>query len=160
MITIDPITAVLSIALFGALATPFILHIQKNKKKEKLLTQKLQEAGKSVNAKPDQLEMWRQLYAIGLDTSKKALLYHQEGEINTSFCIPLADIKKVAVLKKTKEVGESKKTVIEFVGLEIQSSNSTKKPVILEIFNEEKFSDLLGETVLAEKWAEIIKKHL
>ncbi|MBC6367851.1 hypothetical protein [Algoriphagus sp. AK58] len=160
MISIDPVTAVLSLVLFSAFAAPFVYHFQKNKKKENLLTQNLKEAAKNAGANPDQMETWRHQYAIGLDTSKKVLVYHHDGEVATSFCIPLSEVKKVSVLKKTKEVGESKKSVIEHIGLEVQYVSSTKKSILLEIFNEDLFSDLIGESVLAEKWAEIIRKHL
>jgi hypothetical protein len=160
MISIDPVTAVLSLVLFGAFSVPFIYHFQKNKKKQKQISQKLQEAGISANAKPDQLEIWRQQYAIGLDTSAKVLFYHQDGEVNTTFCIPLTDIKKVTSLKKKKEIDESKKSVIDFVGLELQYLSPSKKPLVLEIYDGDKFSDLIGETVLAEKWATTIQKHL
>lgn len=160
MISIDPVSAVLALVLFGAFTVPFIYHFQKNKKKEKQLSLKLQDAGKTAEAKPDLIETWRHQYALGLDTTRKVLVYLSEGEVNNSFCIPLSEVKKVSVLIKTKEIGELKKTVIEHVDLEIYFISPTRKALMLEIFNEEQFSDLMGETVLAEKWAEIIKKHL
>ena len=160
MISIDPVSAVLALVLFGAFTVPFIYHFQKNKQKEKQLSLKLLDVGKTAGAKPDLIETWRNQYALGLDTPKKVLLYLSEGEANNSFCIPLSEVKKVTVLIKTKEIGELKKPVVEHVGLEIYFTSPTKKSIILEIFNEEQFSDLMGETVLAEKWAESIKKLL
>jgi len=160
MISIDPVTAMLSLVLFGAFTVPFIYHHQKNKKKQKQISQKIQQAGIGTHTKPDQLEIWRHHYAIGLDTFSKVLFYLQEGETNATYCIPLAEIKKVSAIKKTKEIGEPKKSIIDFVGLELQYISPSQKSLVLEIYDGDKFSDLMGETVLAEKWATTIQKHL
>nr|WP_287939613.1 hypothetical protein [Algoriphagus sp.] len=160
MITIDPVTAVLSVVLFGAFTVPFIYHFQKNKKKDNLLVQKLKDAINAIGGNLDQFESWRHKYAIGLDTQKKVLVYHQEGEIGATFCIPLSEIKKVTVIKKTRELGESKKSVLEQLGLEIHYVSPTKKSSLVEFYNEEFFSDLMGETLLVEKWAELIRTNL
>lgn len=161
MFSIDPVTAILSLVLFSAFTVPFIYHIQKNKAKEKLLIQKIKTEGQSQGAQATELETWRYQYAIGLDPSKKILLYTFLGEIEVSCSIPLSDVKKVTISKKSREVGtdEIKKTLTDKVGLEFTHS-SGKKNTYLEFYNSELFSDMAGETLLAEKWAQLIQKHL
>ncbi|MBS4072042.1 MAG: hypothetical protein KGZ90_11970 [Algoriphagus sp.] len=161
MFSIDPVTAILSFVLFCAFSVPFIYHIQKNKAKEKLLLQKIKAEGQSQGVQATELETWRNQYAIGLDPSKKVLLYTFLGELEISCSIPLSDVKKVSISRRTREAGneEAKRTLIDKVGLEFTHA-SAKKNTYLEFYDSELFSDLAGETLLAEKWAELIQKHL
>ena len=161
MFSIDPVTAILSFVLFCAFTVPFIYHIQKNKAKEKLLLKKLKAEGLAQGAQATEIDTWRNLYAIGFDPSKKVLLYTFMGELEVSCSIPLSDVKKVSISKKTREVGneEIKRTLIDKVGLEFIHA-SAKKNTYLEFYDSELFSDMAGETLLAQKWAELIQKHL
>ncbi|MFC5191341.1 hypothetical protein ACFPIK_06150 [Algoriphagus aquatilis] len=161
MFSIDPVTAILSFVLFCAFSVPFIYHIQKNKAKEKLLLQKIKAEGQSQGVQATELETWRNQYAIGLDPSKKVLLYTFLGELEISCSIHLSDVKKVSISRKTREAGneEAKRTLIDKVGLEFTHA-SAKKNTYFEFYDSELFSDLAGETLLAEKWAELIQKHL
>ena len=113
MFSIDPVTAILSFVLFCAFSVPFIYHIQKNKAKEKLLLQKIKAEGQSQGVQATELETWRNQYAIGLDPSKKVLLYTFLGELEISCSIPLSDVKKVSISRKTREAGneEAKRTL-------------------------------------------------
>jgi hypothetical protein len=160
MFSIDPVTAVLSLVLFCAFTVPFIYHYQKNKGKEKLLLQRLKEIASQSGAIPDRIEIWRYHYAIGLDKTKKQLIYVLEGENSYAICLPLSEVKKVSVLKKNREIetNEGKKTILEQVVLEL-NLGSNKKPSLIEFYNEDRFSDLMGEEVLAEKWAELIRQN-
>ena len=161
MFSIDPVILILSLVLLSAFTVPFIYHIQKNKAKEKLLLQKIKAEGQSQGAQATELETWRNQYAIGLDSSKKILLYAFLGEIEVSCSIPLSDVKKVTISKKTREAGteEAKRTRIDKVGLEFTHS-SGKKNTYLEFYDSELFSDMAGETLLAENWAQLIQKYL
>jgi hypothetical protein len=161
MFSIDPVTAVLSLVLFCAFTVPFIYHYQKNKRREKLLLQRLKETASQSGAIPDVAETWRYHYAIGLDKTKKRLIYVMEDENSYTICLPLSDVKKVSLIKKNREIetSEGKKTILEQVVLELHH-DSSKKPSLLEFYNEKRFSDLMGEAVLAENWAELIRQNL
>ena len=161
MFSIDPVTAILSFVLFCAFTVPFIYHIQKNKAKEKLLLKKLKAEGLAQGAQATEIDTWRNQYAIGLDPTKKIVLFAFMGELDFSCSIPLSDVKKVSISKIVRESGndENKRTLIDKVGLEF-AHTSGKKNSYLEFYDSELFSDRAGETLLAEKWAELIQKQL
>ncbi len=158
MISKDLVPALISLVLFFALIAPFVYYILKNKKKEKLLIQKIQEAARQSGAKLEKTESWRQLYALGLDPVNKLLVYWIDGE--NPLTISLYDVRKITVNKKTQAVqGSEKREIIDFIGLELQHT-SGKKATILEFYNEERFSDLSGEILMAENWTELLNKYL
>ena len=160
MIDIEPVTVIMSLLLFGAFTVPFIYHSQKNKKKEKSLLSKLSEGASQQNAIPNEQETWRQLYAIGMDTSKKILVYHRENE-QTSV-LNLNEFSKVKLQKSNLEIanGEATRTVLHSLNLELIPKNAHASSIFLELYDGDRFSDLLGETVLAEKWEKIIQSNL
>lgn len=162
MIDIEPVTLVFSFVLFGAFTVPFIYHSQQNKKKESKLLEKLLSAAKTQDGKIDLQETWRHEYAIGLDSSKKILFYHQNSLEDSPLSIDLRNIKKVSVSKKLLEFksGSTAKSILDQVSLELLPKDSKKASIHLELYDGEKYSDLLGETLLAEKWAELIQKNL
>jgi hypothetical protein len=161
MIDFEPVTLLMSLALFGAFSVPFIYHSQKNRKKEASLKSHLFEVAKKLEAMPDQTEIWRNQYALGIDTSKGVLSYHREVPISYSMAIDLKDYKKVSLIRRNSDMknGTVNNTVLDYLALELFPKSGTSS-IQLEIFDGEQFSDLLGETVLAERWAEIIQSHL
>ena len=161
MFSIDPVTVVLSLVLFCAFSVPFIYHLQKNKAKEKLLRLKIKAEAQSIGARAEEIETWRNQYAIGIDQTKKVLFYTYMGEVKFSCSFPLSEIEKVNISKKIREIGneEMKRTLIDTVGLELVNT-SNKKNTYLEFYNSELSSDLAGEILLAEKWMELIQKQL
>ena len=160
MIDIEPVTGILSLILFGAFTVPFILHSLKNKKIEKALLAKINEVAATRNAKPEQIETWRRLYGIGLDSSKKVLVYLRDDE--QSETLDLQDFSKVKLVKTNIDVvgEESTHSVLNYVGLELTPKTNHKLPVVLEFYDGDKFSDLMGETLLADKWEKILKSNL
>jgi hypothetical protein len=161
MIDIEPVTLVMSLALFGAFTVPFIYHSQKNRKKEAFLKGHLFEVAKNLGAIPDQTEIWRNQYALGIDTTKRVLSYHREVPNSNSMVFDLKDFKKASIVKRNLEIknGETHKSILDYLALEL-IPKSGNNPIQLEIYDGEQFSDLLGETVLAEKWAELIQRNL
>lgn len=162
MTTIDPVTAIMSLALFGVFTIPFIYYYQKNRKKEATLRAKLIQFANSMGGKPLEIETWRYQYALGLDSENKQLYYLQSEPSEQTQSISLAEVKKVQIHRKNREIeaSEGKRNVLDEISLEIQWISSGKKPVYLEIYNQENFSDLMGETVIADKWVELLKKHI
>ncbi len=124
--------------------------------------EKLSGAALSQNSKIDLQETWRHEYAIGIDSSKKILFYHQDSLEGSPKSIELRDFRKVSVSKKLLELksGGSAKPVLDQITLELLPKDSKKAAIHLELYDGEKYSDLLGETLLAEKWAELIQKNL
>jgi iron only hydrogenase large subunit-like protein len=162
MFDIDPVTLIMSCVLFCAFAAPFIYYANQNGKKELALKAKLTKTALAGEATPDQVEVWRNQFGLGLDSKKNILVYLHESEVNISYIVDLEDVKQAVVRKRTREVNgtSGKTTVVDYVGLELHYKAENKKSILLEIYDGEEFTDLLGETVLAEKWAGLINQRL
>ncbi|MDX5338362.1 MAG: hypothetical protein LPK25_05000 [Cyclobacteriaceae bacterium] len=162
MFDIEPVTLVFSFVLFGAFTVPFIYHSRKNSQKESRIFQQLSESASKLNSSIDTKESWRYEYALGLDSQKGILYYFQSTEEKAPTPYRLQDFKKVYVTKKNLEFqsGSNTKSVLDKVSLELTPKDSKTSPVTLELYDGEKYSDLMGETLIADKWAELLKKHL
>lgn len=162
MFDIEPVTLVFSFVLFGAFTVPFIYHSQKNKKKDSQLLERLLEKALSLDARIDTQESWRHEYALGIDSNKKILFYYSDSQEESPLAINLKEYRNVSVSKKFLEVKteSNSRSVLDFVSLELIPKESKKGGIHLELYDGEKYSDLLGESLLAEKWAEIVQKNL
>jgi hypothetical protein len=162
MIDIDPVTMSLSFLLFGAFCTPFIYHSVKDSQKRKVLLLKLTELALLKDGTPTQSDVWRNQYAIGLDQEKKILAYMRSNAEPWSSTIDLQQVKSANIQKIIREVktGKSNNTVVDYVGIELSYLQEGSKPTVLEFYDGESFSDLNGESVLAEKWVELISTSL
>ncbi|MEB2785633.1 hypothetical protein [Algoriphagus persicinus] len=162
MFEIDLVTLLMSCLLMCAFSVPFITHGLKNKKKTNLLITQLKELGQSIGASPSELDTWRHCYAIGIDVHQGVLFYVRHGVASVSHRLELADYKKVNLIKNFQSNTERPKApqLPEFVALELIPVASSENTVSLEIYDVEQYSDLLGETVLADKWFELVKSQL
>jgi predicted transcriptional regulator len=162
MIDIDPVTMSLSFLLFGAVCTPFIYHSIKDTKKRKVLMLKLSELASLKNGMPTHSEIWRNQYAIGLDSEKKVLVYLRSSDQPLTSTIDLQQVKSAKIQKITREVksDSSKRTIVDYVGIELSYLQERSNPTVLEFFDAELFTDLNGESVLAEKWVDLISNSL
>ena len=162
MFDIEPVTLVFSFVLFGAFTVPFIYHSQKNRQKESKIFEKLLESALSQDSRIDTKESWRFEYALGLDSQKGILYYYQNSSEGSPFTFKLQEFKKISVAKKNLEFqsGTATKSVLDKIDLELTPKDPKKGVILLELYDGEKYSDLLGETLIAEKWADLTKKHL
>jgi hypothetical protein len=162
MFDIDPVTLSLSFLLFGALCTPFIYHSLKNSKKRKALEVKLHELASQKNGHISQSEFWRNFYAIGLDQENKLLAYLRNNGEPLVFLIDLQQVKSAKIHKIAREVKSdaSKRIILDYVGIELSYLQEGSKPTVLEFFDAELFTDLNGESVIAESWLESIQNTL
>lgn len=160
MINLDPVTTVMAFLLFGAFSVPFIANHRKNKKKAASLLQSLHSKAQELGAQLDQTETWRYLYGLGLDSSRKHLAY--TGPDFQSTLIDLKEVKKVQPIRRTREIDSNgqKRSVLDEIYLEVSFTTQGKKPLLLEIYNQEQFSDLQGETLIADRWADLVQKLL
>lgn len=145
-----------------AFSVPFIYNGQKNKKIEKKLLINLKELASQKGANPTEVETWRFRYAMGLDQQENILVYLRQDSESLSYSLNLAEYKNVQLIKKYQESNgkELNHKLPEYVGLQLNPKNASQEPVTLEIFDAEMYSDLNGETVLADKWVAIINKQV
>ncbi|SFT92637.1 hypothetical protein SAMN04489724_2891 [Algoriphagus locisalis] len=162
MFDVEPVTLIMSCLLMCAFSVPFIYNGQKNKKIEKKLLINLKELASQKGANPTEVETWRFRYAMGLDQQENILVYLRQDSESLSYSLNLAEYKNVQLIKKYQESNgkELNHKLPEYVGLQLNPKNASQEPVTLEIFDAEMYSDLNGETVLADKWVAIINKQV
>lgn len=162
MFDVDPVTLIMSCLLMCAFSVPFIYNGQKNKKIEKKLLINLNQLASQQGAKPTEIETWRFRYAMGLDLKENVLVYLRQDSESLSYSLNLAEYKSVQLIKKFQEANGKELTtkLPEYLGLQLNPKKASSEPVALEIFDAEMYSDLFGETVLAEKWVAILNKQL
>tara|TARA_R110002072_G_scaffold214404_2_gene371677 strand:- start:163939 stop:164430 length:492 start_codon:yes stop_codon:yes gene_type:complete len=162
MFEIEPVTLLMSCLLMCAFSVPFIYNGQKNKKITKALMAKLVELAKFQGANPTEIESWRFRYALGLDVKHNVLTYLRQDTESLSYNLNLSEFKAVKLIKKYQEVNGKPQTqkLPEYVALELIPVASGAQMISLEIYDGELYSDLMGETVIAEKWVGILNKQL
>jgi hypothetical protein len=145
-----------------AFSAPFIYYGQQNKKKNLSLISKIHEVAKGKGALPTEIETWRTRYGFGIDYQQKVLVYVQQGAEEIEKSLRLSDYRKVNLIKTLRELdGKTNSNKLpEYLALELIPKSEKGEIHSLEIYDAEYYSDLLGETVLADKWLEIIKKQL
>jgi len=162
MIDIDNTTLVMSGVILLGVAAPFISYSIKSKKAKKRFLDGFSDYVSGLNLKIDVQEDWRNRYILGLDHTKNTLVYYQSGENETKSEVALRDVSRAVVyqsyLNGDSPSGTSK--TLEHVTLQIHFKNPAKKVQNLEIYNHEFYSDLLGETMLAAKWADLVNKSI
>lgn len=159
MFTTEPVTLVMAAILLGAFCIPFILHFLKRNQKRNKLIQEFNKQLEPFGGAVDLQDIWRNQYIIGLMTANKTMVYYKMDEQPITHIFSMADIDDIQVKSKFRELktGKEKKKVIDETGLLISLKN--QKSVYLEFFNQDNFTDLLGESVLVEKWAELLRNQ-
>ncbi|WP_026969060.1 hypothetical protein [Algoriphagus terrigena] len=162
MIAIDIPTLVLSSVILLGVATPFISYSIKSKKAKAQFLNGFNQYVSGLNLKVDVQEDWRNRYILGIDSTKKTLVYYQIGENETKSQVKLQELSNAVVhqsyLNSDNPTATSKS--LEQVTIQLYFKDPAKKTLNLEIYNQEYYSDLLGETLLASKWAELINERL
>jgi hypothetical protein len=162
MYDLEPVTFIMSFLFMAALSAPFIYYGQQTKKKNTTLISKLKELAQAKSAIPTELEIWRSRFGLGLDYHQKVLVYVKTGTAEAETVLQLSEFEKVNLIKNFgKVVGKTQSNKLpEFIALEFIPKLPHCKPISLEVYDALDFSDLQGETVLADKWFEILKKQL
>jgi len=162
MFDIEPVTLIMSLILMCAFSIPFIYNAQKSKKKSKEIKTKLHELAQSMNATPSEIEIWRNRYALGLDPTQNKLIYLRQDEDFVSYKLDLGEFKKASLIKHFQEVDGKQMTtkLPEYLAIELTPVAAGAKVVTMEIYDSEHYSDLMGETVLAEKWINNLNNRL
>ena len=161
MIDIDiPTLAVSSVLLLGVI-TPFVSYSIKSKKAKKEFLDGFSDFTSQLNLNIDVQEDWRNRYVLGLDNVKKVLVYYQTGEDKVGQQIELDEVSQ-AVLHQSYLINESaaKNKTLDYLALQLHFKDPSRKSLSLEIYRHENYSDLLGETILADKWTDLINQSL
>ncbi|MBN7811968.1 hypothetical protein J0A68_13530 [Algoriphagus sp. H41] len=161
MIDIDfPTLAVSSVLLLGV-AAPFVSYTLKSKQAKKKFLGEFGQFAASLDLQSDIQEDWRQRYVLGLDKGKNTLLYFQNGEKPERLHIPLSEVSRAVIYQSHLNADQpGKPKTLDQLDLQLYFKSPTKKSLSLEIYRHENYSDQLGESVMAAKWAELINQSL
>lgn len=160
MIDIDTTTLVMSSVLLLGVTAPFITYSIKNKKAKNKFLATFNQFLNQSNLKVDLQEDWRNRYILAIDKTKNFLVYCQIGENENKCKVDLQEVSHAVVHQSylnSDNPAATNKT-LDQVTLQIHFKNAAKKIQDLEIYNHENYSDLLGETMLASKWAKLINQ--
>jgi hypothetical protein len=162
MSTIDFPTLVVSGVILLAMIAPFIYYTYKTKKLRTEFFRKFEHHVSGLNLRPELREDWRNRYILAFDKAKNVLIYYQSGENEEKKEILLKEVNRVTVLQTflNEDPASGKSKILDHIALQVQFKNSSQPNLNLEIYNSEYYSDLIGEGVLAAKWAELINQHL
>ena len=162
MFEIEPVTLSVCILLLCAFCAPFLYYSKKNSKRNKQLIAKLYELAGSSGANLSEVETWRARYGIGVDSTKKVLVYFQSGEDEATKILNLNDYGKVSLLKNYPEEkpGKQNYRIPESVAIELVPRLDSSAIHRLEFYHADHFTDLQGETVLADKWYQTLKNQI
>lgn len=161
MFDIDLISFSIAGLLVAAFALPFYLHIRKVKLKEhiaqKFLTDYTLSNGLTIHEK----DHWRNKYFIGIDKEKGQLLYSTDTSQANYKRIPLDKIRRVSTVESSHQVVNGKESHKELDRLELVLIDQNDKPIhVLEFYDGDQYSDLVGEAVLIKKWETLLKEAI
>ncbi|MDR7131952.1 hypothetical protein J2X69_004318 [Algoriphagus sp. 4150] len=162
MISIDPVTLVVSSLAMVATASPFVYYSYKLKKISSAQLASFEEFSVAKNVVPTQHERWRNHYHLGLDNQSKKLIYHRFGSYPEQSLIDLGEVGKVSIQEKIRKVPVGKETryILDFLALQFHFKDASHSPKTIEIYDGELFSDMAGERGIAEKWQKILEAQL
>ncbi|HSF55033.1 MAG TPA: hypothetical protein VLA71_14865 [Algoriphagus sp.] len=162
MFDIDMPTLIVASLFILAVAAIFVYYSLKNRKTRKEFYDKFNRFISGKNLNPDLKEDWRNRYILGLDQTKNTLVYCNFGEDEQKITVALPEVSKVSVAETFQESEQATNTrkILDQLALKIQFKAPGKEALSLLIYSAEEFSDLLGETVLASKWAELINQRI
>jgi hypothetical protein len=156
MLDIDPASLGISLLALSAFIGP--LYYYSKKLKQKLNSQKefIKQLGQSNNLQFSELDFWRGLYAIGLDSNQRKLVYVNFSDQTETVVIDLEKVHKIVILKREHQLsnGKDKRDILDHLALLIDTFDQNHK---LEFYDSEKFSDNDGEWPLIQKWHNMLK---
>lgn len=162
MIDIDPGSLIVSLVFLAAFVTPFIYQKNKIKKIEILQNQLFEKLVVENRLQLDSREHWRGTYQIGIDSKNKWLVYQRYGEDSLEILIDLSSIAKASINERSQQkvIGKEKHLLIDYIAITLHPKDRKDPDFSLEIYDGDRFIDLLGERVLANNWIATIEKVL
>ena len=162
MLEIDFPTLIVSGVIGMAVIMPFAYYAIKSKKAKKAFFTSFDQYASGLNLSPELREDWRNRYILAFDKAKNILLYYQSGENEEKREISLKEVARVTVHQTffNDDPALKNQKNLDQLALQVHFKDPSKKSLYLEIYNSENYSDLVGETVLAARWADLINKQL
>ncbi|NHE59813.1 hypothetical protein [Cyclobacterium plantarum] len=153
MFDLDIITLSMAMVAIIAFIMPFYINNKKVKAKVALAEKLLADFAKNQQLNIQVKDLWRNKYFIGIDPQKGKLIYSEDINSCLPVLIDLHLIGHVRIKEESHKVVSptSTRKVIDKLELSFYSEKAELFHNI-EFYDGEKFSDLLGETILIKKW--------
>lgn len=152
------ILILLAIALIAMVCYPLLKNTFQQKSKGNTLKNRLKAETHSQHLGASDFKTWRDAYCIGLDKSNSQLLYlnlHENGS-----AVQTVDLQKIRICKplKTYREGKEKRQIINKVSLVLSHFDDQKRPLEIELFDENRSDYMINEWELAQTWAQKINE--
>jgi hypothetical protein len=164
MFDIEIISMLIAIVAILAFIAPFYIQYLRVKKMKLRKASELNRFLEENKLQINDFDFWRNFYYVGIDSSQMKLVYANGADQFSNELVDLKDINYAKIRESFRILGEkeSKRKVIDLLILELIDASGNVR-YMLEFYDGEKYSDLLGETVLVKKWHDqvnaVIKKY-
>jgi hypothetical protein len=161
MFDIDIISFSIAVLLIATFALPFYVHARRVKIKERAARKLLTEFTRSHGLSLYDQDQWRDRYFIGLDAGQAHLVYSSDTSQAAYKCIELSKVRRVTFAEASHQVKNGKNTHKILDRLDLILLDHNERPIhVLEFYDGDQYSDLVGEAVLIKKWETLLKDSI
>lgn len=160
---IDLISIIIAIVALSFFFVPVLYFEYYKKRATKKFNAYFNEIAQKNSLNLSQFDVWRDQYAIGIDTRAKKILYlkHKKGQDKT-LVLDLSELKRCRISKENDRIktpnGDRRLTTR--VDLQYEFLNPKKSEITVEFYKGENGDSVRGEVSLAEKWSKISNSKL
>ncbi|EOZ98710.1 hypothetical protein A33Q_1364 [Indibacter alkaliphilus LW1] len=161
MFEIDIPSMLIAIVAILAFIAPFYIQYLRVKKTKLRKTSELNRFLEEKKLQINDFDFWRNFYYVGIDSSQMKLVYAKGSDQFSNQLIDLKDINYAKISESFRILGEKepKRKIIDLLILELIDASGNVR-YMLEFYDGEKYSDLLGETVLVKEWRDQVNSVL
>jgi len=136
---------------------PFLgIYLVKVSKRNKIM-RSLQESMRHLNVTMGEHEFCGD-FLLGMDKNKKYILFYK-NVLNSDPIVKIVDLSTIfscKVLKETKTIKTTRESMEYIERVDLSFISRDKKETRLELFSEERSTQLNGELQCAEKWEQVL----
>lgn len=160
---IEPYSIIISIVMLSFFFVPIIYDKMSKSSGTRKMRSQLFAAAKELNLTLSEWDVWHDAYAIGLDPASRKVLYlHLNQVADQREVLDLSGIQTCRVKKAEHSVKKSDKRLDAIDGIELRVLFTDEKlpELRLSFYRNEKGRAVQNELMLADKWANIIRRNV
>lgn len=152
----------ISLIVVLIISLPYLYHLIKFSKKEKVNAESLQEFTSARKLVLDKVQKWRNHYMLGLDLKQNVLVYCRFGSYPAQMTINLNEVDHASVDAhyEVVNVGKSKLRRLGYLDILLHFKERNKPAKSITIFDERQIRIVADEPFIAEKWVSTLNQHL
>jgi len=160
---IDLFSLIIIVITLSFFFVPFIYFEYFKNRTTKKFTAYFNELAQKNSLNFSQFDVWRDNYAIGIDSDVKQILYlKQKNGKDEILLIDLSEVKRCRISKKDERIktpnGEQRITTQ--IDLKLEFHKSEKPHLSITFYNGKNGDSVRDEVTLADKWSKIINSKL